>query len=321
MSNASSIDYTDTTANYLGPLFVIGAYQTPFLTMMGGMRGYKPAPGFIYAMEQYVKLESAAQRAVAESAAVAGSGTPRTYVKAQLTNTAQVMYYPIEVSYAKASERLKLGGVAFAEPMEVMQNELDFQTEMTLRQLAVDIEYSCLQGTYVAKDSYTAVGTTRGIVEAVTAGDCKVNGSSSSGVLTKAKIDSLSKLMADYGAPMTTPVLFAGSFQMQKLSDLYGWSPVGGAGAGLGGVRVNRIITQFFEADVVFAPYMPATAILIADMDKVQLRGVEVPGKGAVFVEPKGKVGAADMYQLYAQVGLDYGDPDFHGVLYNLASS
>jgi hypothetical protein len=323
MSNASSIDYTDVTANYLGVLFVIGANQTPFLTMMGGLRGYKPAPGFEYAMEQYAALETAAQRTVTEASAVAGSGTPKTYVKAQRTNTAQIMYYPIEVSYAKASERLKLAGVAYATPMEVMEDERDFQTRMTMMQLAVDIEYSCLQGTYVTKSAYNVNSTTRGIIEATTAGDCKINAGSgyTSNALSKAMVDDLSKKLADFGAPMTTPAIFVGSFQMQKLSNLYGWAPVGGAGAGLGGVRVERIITQFFEADVVFSPQMPASALLIADMDKCQLRGVEMPGKGAVFVEPKGKVGASDAFQLYAQLGLDYGDPNFHGVIYGLATS
>ena len=325
MSNASSIDYTDTTSNYLGVMRVVGANQTPFMNMMtgGSIRGYKPAPGFEYPMEQYASLESAAQRAVAESTAVAGTGTPRTYVKAQRTNTAQIMYYPIEVSYAKASERLKIAGVTYTNQADVMEDELAFQERMTLMQLGIDMEYSCLQGTYLSKSAYTTISTTRGIIEAVTAGHCKVNAAAvySDAKLSKAKVDDLSKLLADYGAPMTQPVIFAGSFQMQKLSDLYGWSPIGGAGAGLGGVRVNRLITQFFEADVVFAPQMPAGTLLIADMDKCQLRGIEVPGMGAIVLEEKGKVGAANSYQLYCQLGMDYGDPDFHGVIYGLATS
>jgi hypothetical protein len=80
-------------------------------------------------------------------------------------------------------------------------------------------------------------------------------------------------------------------------------------------------MTQFFEADVVFAPYIADSVLLIADMDKCQLRGGEVPGKGAIIVEEKGKVGAADSYQLIAQLGLDYSDAQFHGVIYGLATS
>ena len=143
----------------------------------------------------------------------------------------------------------------------------------------------------------------------------------SSAALSKALIDSLAKKMADSGAPLTKPVLFCGSFQAQKISDLFGWSPIGGAGAGLGGVRVNTIMTQFFECPVIFDAQMPTDTVLIADMDKVQLRGVDVPGKGAIVFEEMGKVGASWKYQLYGQLGLDYSDPNFHGSLYGLATS
>lgn len=323
-NNVGAITYTDNSPAYLGQLFVVGANQTPFLSMMGGMKGYKPASGFEFALEQYAAYEAAQQRVVTEAAAVAGTATPKTYVKAQRTNAIEIHYHNIEVSYAKAADRLKLSGIYYAEPFDVMQNEMDFQTQMVMGQLAIDMEYSCLQGTYVTKSAYDAASSTRGMVEAAS------GGTSSGGVnvvaagstaLTKAHIDSVSKKMADSGARLVRPVIFAGSFQMQKLSDLYGWSPIGGTGAGLGGVRVERLITQFFEAEVVFAPQMPASALLIADMAFCQLRGLEIPGRGAIVIEPKGKVGAADSYQLVAHLGLDYGDPNFHGVITGLATS
>lgn len=324
MSNTTGINYTDTTSNYLGTLYVIGENRTPALSMIGGMRGYKPAPGMEYAMEQYAALESAAQRTTAESDAVAGTNTARVYVKAQKTNTAQIMYYTIPVSYAKASERLKIAGLAFSTPQEVMEDELDFQTRMTLMQMALDLEYSILQGTYVTKAAYNTNAKTRGLIEAAEGGTSSGGTNytnASSGALSKELIDGVVKKIADSGAPMTKPVIFCNSFQIQKLSELYGWSPVGGAGTGLGGVRVDRLLTDFYEFDVVFDAQMPTDTLLFADMDKVQLRGVEVPGKGAIILEEMAKTGAAWKYQIYAQLGLDYGDPNFHGSLYGLATS
>jgi hypothetical protein len=324
MSNTTGVDYTDSTANYLGTLYVIGENRTPALSMIGGMRGYKPAPGFEYPMEQYVALETASQRTVSESDAVAGTATQRTYVKAQRTNSAQIGYYPIEVSYAKASERLKIAGVTYSTPQEVMEDELDFQTRMTLMQMAIDLERTIMQGTYVTKAAYNTNSTTRGLIEAAEGGTSSGGTNykdASSADLTKALVDEVVKKIADSGAPMTQPYMFANSFQIMKLSELYGWSPVGGAGTGLGGIRVERIMTDFFEFNVVFDAQMPTDTILFADMDKVQLRGVEVPGKGAIILEEKGKVGASESYQLYYQLGLDYGDPNFHGSLYALATS
>lgn len=323
-NNTTGTIYTDTTANYLGTLYVIGENRTPALSMIGGMRGYKPAPGFEFPMEQYAQLEAALQRTTAESDAVAGTNTQRTYVKAQRTNAAQIGYYTINVSYAKASERLKLGGVAFSTPQEVMEAELDFQTRMTLMQMALDLEYTILQGTYLTKSAYNTNSTTRGLIEAAEGGTSSGGlnyTNASSAALSKALVDGVVKKLADSGAPMTRPVIFCGSFQMGKLSDLYGWSPVGGPGAGIGGVRVEKLITQFYEFDVVFDAQMPTDTILFADMDKVQLRGVEVPGKGAIVLEEMAKTGAAWKYQLYYQLGLDYGDPNFHASLYGLATS
>jgi hypothetical protein len=325
MANTTGIALTDNTYNYLGPLYVIGENRTPALSMIGGMRGYKPAPGFEYAMEQYAALESAAQRTTTEALAAAGTGTQRTYVKAQRTNAAQIMYYPVEVSYAKASERLKLAGLSFSTPQEVMESELDFQYRMTLLQMALDLEYTILQGTYLTKSGSTVNSTTRGLIEAAEGGTSSggLNKTdASAAALSKALMDGIAKKLADSGAPLTRPVIFCGSFQAQAISDLYGWTPMGGAGAGLGGVRVNRIMTQFFEAEVVFDAQMPADTILIADMDKIQLRGVEIAGKGgAIVFEELGKTGAAWKYQLYAQLGLDYSDPNFHASLYNLSTT
>jgi hypothetical protein len=324
--NYESIGYADINDNYLGPFFVIGANQTPFLSMMGGIRGYKPAPGFSYPMEQYTLLESATQAVYSEADSVAGAQTPTTYGKAQGLNTCQIMQRNITVSYAKAAERLRIAGVTYSTPQEFMQEELDFQTEMAMRQMAIDFEFSCLQGTYLTRTDSSTATTTGGICTAIEAAGTSAgftaedagNSGESGAALTKAMVDSCVKKMADAGAPMTNMVIFAGSYQIQALSDLYGWSPVGGPGEGLGGIRVNRLMTQFFEADVVFAPQMRVDDILFCDIDKCQIRGAEVPGKGAIFVEPKGKTGASDQYQLIAHLGMDYGDTRFHGLIYDL---
>ena len=39
------------------------------------------------------------------------------------------------------------------------------------------------------------------------------------------------------------------------------------------------------------------------------------PGKGNFFLEPLAKTGAAEKYQLFGQIGLDYGFEKLHGKL------
>ena len=316
-NNTTGPVYAD-YGQYIGPLFTIGANQTPFLGYVGGLNGYVPAATFEFPMEVYSQLEAASATGVTEAAAVAGTNTQEAYLKAQLTNTCQMFLRNITVSYVKISERAKIEGIAFRDS-QAFQDELTYQTSMNLQQLAVNMELAALTGTYATKTNSSSIPQTRGIITATQAGACKVDASSNP--LTTDHIDAVAKLMADGGAPFTNMVLFCNSFQKKAITDLYGWSPIAAAGTGMGGVNVARITTNFFDADVVFAPQVPAAKILIADMDKVSLRGIEVPGLGAVFVEEKGKVGAGYAYQMYAQLGIDYSDPSFHGVIYGLTTS
>lgn len=46
-----------------------------------------------------------------------------------------------------------------------------------------------------------------------------------------------------------------------------------------------------------------------------------LPGKGNFFLEPLSKTGAADKYQIYGQLGLDYGAEWYHGKLTGLGTT
>jgi hypothetical protein len=308
--------------NYLGAFFLLGANQTPFLNYIGGINGYKKVVGETFPLDVYTSLESAAQNVVTEANAVAGTGTAITYTRAQHTNYIQTMLRNIQVSYKKMSDRWKLAGIYYATPLDMVQAELDFQTEMNLRQLAVDMEFSCFQGTGVAPSANTTSVTTLGLVKTGSNGGIQTNRvNGGSGYLTKAMIDECVKDMADNGAPFNDPVMFCGSYQKAKISDLYGWAPVAASGTGLGGVAVESIETDFARIPVVFAPKALASTVVIAEMSEMKIAGWEVPGKGAIFVEPKAKTGASESYQLFAQLGLDYGEESHSGCIYGLLYS
>ena len=322
MANDDIVDQTDVSLNYIGPLFVLGANQTPCLNMIGGLNGYRPCAAFNFPVTVYASLDSAAQTVVSEDTAIAGSSTARTYDKAQAYNTIQTMLRIIEVSYAKLSDRNTLSGLAISNVDLAVQNELDFQTEMALRQLAVDLEFSILQGQYVARSNSAAEAKTRGLVGTGANGAIQTNRvNAGSAALTTANINSLVKSMADNGAPFRNPVMFVNSFQKQKISALYGWAPVAAPGNGLGGTAVQVIETDFARIPVVFAPKALNSTVTIAEMSELTLRGLPVPGKGAVFREPLAKTAASEKYQLYAQLGLDYGEESHHGVIYGLTTS
>ena len=57
--------YTDREdLNYLGRLYLIGANQTPFLNMIGGLNAGKTSQSFLFPMAQPYSLAAASQPAI-----------------------------------------------------------------------------------------------------------------------------------------------------------------------------------------------------------------------------------------------------------------
>ncbi len=310
--------YTDREdLNYLGELFLVGAFRTPFLNMAGGLSGAraKKSNSFIFPVAQPWTLAGASQPAITEDQSRTGQ-TATTITRAQDTNTVQIFQKTVEVSYAKQATFGEISGVAIAGDQPV-KNELEFQKMAQLRQIALDADYSMLNGTYQAASNATTAAKMRGIITACTTNT--VDGSA--GTLTKALLDALLLEMFNSGAVFENIVAFCGGFQKQKISDVYGYAP---ENRNVGGVNINQIETDFGNIGVVLAPNVPAATILLADMNYVYPVFCPVPGKpggGLLFYEDLAQSGASLKGQMYGQVGIDYGPEEYHGTLTNLATS
>lgn len=308
--------YTDREdLNYLGKLFLIGANQTPFLNMIGGLTGGgKISNAFTFPIAQPWALRAADQSTnVMSEATSISSVTPTTYVRAQDSNTVQIMKYNYGVSLAKQSAFGEISGLAIAGQNQPVVDELDFQRMAALRQMAIDIEFSFLQGTYVAQNLSSTVAKTRGIIEACVTNT--VDGGAAA--LSKAMIKALLLEMASKGGQFVNPVMFVGGFQKQALSDLYGYAP---ESVNVGGVNIESIYTDFAQIGVVYDPFMPTDKLLIADMSVIS--PVFCPVNGQVILDQEVAITTAQRGgYLYAQVGLDYGPEEYHGTLVNLKDS
>jgi len=308
--------YTDREdLNYLGELFLVGAYKTPFLNMIGGLDGAnsKVTRSFAHPIAQPWSLSSASQPAITEAASVTGQ-TPTTITRAQDFNTVQIFQKAVESSYAKQSTYGEISGLAIADPGQPVKDELEFQKMAQLRQIAIDADYSMLNGTYQAGSDATTAAKMRGIITA-----CTTNTVAAGSVaLTKAILDSLLKEMADNGAVWEEMVFFCNSFQKQAISDIYGYAP---EDRNVGGVNVKQIETDFAQVGISYAPNVPAGTILIADMNYCYPVFCPVPGKGLLFYDEVAKAGASNGGQLYGQIGLDYGAEEYHGTITGLATS
>lgn len=320
MANVNATGTVWNCPNYVGELYLIGANQTPFLNMIGGLQGnaVRTVSDFEFSLAQPWSLETAAQPAVTETASLTAP-TPWTYVRGQDKNTCQIFHRSVKVSYAKQSVTGSVTadgttGLVDITDQQPVQNEVDFQIAAHIRQISVNVEYTFLNGVYQQATSAGVAAKTRGIVTACTTNT--VNAANAA--LSRTLVNTLVASMAANGAEFINPVIFCNAFQKQKISEIFGYAP---QDRNIGGLNIKQVETDFALMGVVWAPFMPTNSLLIADLSVCNPVFLPVPGKGVLFYEAIDKAGAADAGQIYGQIGLDYGPEEYHGTITSLATS
>ena len=298
--------------NYVGELFNVTPNDTPFLSAIGGMTGGKSVTSKQFTW-QTVDNAAAAQT-------VALEGADPTYAertRSEVTNVTQIMQYGVNVSYTKQAATGNLSGESIIGNQPV-QDELAFQLDMAMKRAARDIEFSFLQGTYVADTDMATERKTRGLLEAISTNEV----AAAAAALDQAKVEDALKQMADSGAPFEMPVIMANSFQKQKLSSIYSSAlALAPRDRNIGGVNITTIETDFGQVGIVYDRHMPIDDVAIVDLAFCKPVFLDIPGKGHFFVEPLAQSGAAYKFQVYGEIGLEYGPEQFHAKITNLATS
>ena len=298
--------------NYVGELFNVTPNDTPFLSAIGGMTGGKSVTSKQFTW-QTVDNAAAAQTAVVEGADPVYAERTRS----EVTNVTQIMQYGVNVSYTKQAATGNLSGESIIGNQPV-QDELAFQLDMAMKRAARDIEFSFLQGTYVADTNISTARKTRGMLEAISTNEV----AAAAAALDQAKVEDALKQMADSGAPFEMPVIMANSFQKQKLSSIYSSAlALAPRDRNIGGVNITTIETDFGQVGIVFDRHLPADDVVIVDLAFCKPVFLDIPGKGHFFVEPLAQSGAAYKFQVYGEIGLEYGPEQFHAKITNLSTS
>lgn len=320
MANVNAVGTSWNCPNYTGELYLIGANQTPFLGMIGGLEGgnVRTVTSFEFPLAQPWALETASQPAITETASLTAPN-PWTYVRGQDTNTVQIFHRAVSISYAKQSQPGSIvadstTGLVDKNENQPVQNEKDFQIGAHLRQIAVNAEYTFLNGAYQKATSAGVAAKSRGIITAAVTNAVNAGG----GQLTRTMFNTLVRTMATNGSEFRNPVIFCNAFQKQMITEIYGYAP---QDRNVGGMNIKQIETDFAMFGVIWAPNVPTNTVLVADLDVCKPVFLPVPGKGVLFYEELSKTGAAESGQIYGQIGLDYGPEEFHGVITNLATS
>jgi hypothetical protein len=313
------------TVNYRGVLYLYGKSKAPFLAAIGGRS--KRVSAWTFPLASPWTLSAGAQTVQSEDDA-AGAGTIQTVSRGQDTNVCQIMKYDVQTTFKKQSLANDFSGVNSLDPNPVL-DELGFQKKAGLMQLAKNIEKSFLDSTYVAASTSATATATRGLSEAITTNTVAAG----SKKLEKAMIEELVREMIDSGAPFENVVMLCNVFQMQQISDIYGYAPMDRS---VGGVAIDQFLVP--GAGVIrtlFSPEMPAGSVFLAELSVCAPVYVPVSYVADGNLEPQMQGGAVDvLFQpsqvvmgaarggfLYTQIGLDYGPEEYHGSITGLATS
>lgn len=157
--------------------------------------------------------------------------------------------------------------------------------------------------------------------------DITVDGSGTvkaAGALTKTLIDTaLDSVWTNRGINQDMePTLIVNSFQKRMLTKLY----ITDAGfqeqsRNVGGVSVTTIETDFGTLNILMDRAQPSDLLTFTHLRLLKPKFLIIPGKGFLFVEPLSKSGAAENYQLYGEVGLEYGDEGQHAKISGLTTA
>ena len=226
-------------------------------------------------------------------------------------NAIQIFQRTAQITYADDSDYSTLAGVPSMNGLNPVTDKKAFQVASNLRQVAVDLEYTLINGAYVKKTASGTASQSRGLSTAITTNVIDALG----GTVDKPMFNSLTKTMVDNGADLDGSVILVNSTYKQKLSELFALQERSNT---VGGVAVEVIATDFGNLNVVYTPQVAQTEIIIADISVCSVAILPIEGE-ALKVEDLAKTGASQPVQIYGQMGFDYGIELSHGKITNLA--
>jgi len=339
MANADAIATSWNTPQYHGMLLTQGLTDKHcrFLSMIGGLAnlgatgGLKRAKAFKYPLNSKNELDAAAQQDITENE-TAAVPTPRNYDRSQDEyGYIQIFHKGVGSTWASESELTKLSGLALTGEVEALNDPFLSNFNMTMRQLAVDIEYHMLQGKVNESASADEASRMAGLFatqnkDGGAAHTIDTNKVDCGGdALTVADIDAMLLLLKETSyAPMQNPVFIGKYSSIKNLADLYGVTIMAGPQNTIGTAygRIETIVTQAGTFPLVEIPQCPVAVIGLIDLAYISPVWLPVPERngrpgGLLFYTPVALAGAADKGQIYTQVGLTYTAEKYHGKLYN----
>lgn len=297
-------------------LFNKGNTRTPFLSMIGGKTGYTNSVEFILGQE-YASEDGDIPN-ISETGSL--TAPEASYItRKQNTNVTQIFQDAVAISYAKMSNMGTLAGANLDGQTANPQNELDFQVANKMKKLARSIEKTFIQGTYNKATNDGEVNKTRGMDSAIVTNVIPADGA----VLDIWLVNDLVQKIRDNGGDISNLTLWVDTTGLNQLngSAVESGVELGKAYESEYGIQVRDLLLPIGKIKIALGEFIPAGTVYAFNFDAIRPIEQPVPSKGNFFLEPLAKTGAGEKYQLFGQIGLDYGNEVLHGKITGLSTT
>lgn len=302
--------------NYSGLLFNKGNTRTPFSTMISGKRKITQSVSFPTGQEY--ATEGGSQPSISETASLTAP-TPSFVKRDQKENVTQIFHESVAMSYGKESNMQTLSGLNIAGQVENPRNELDFQVAAKMTKIARDIEYTFINGVYAKAANDTTANKTRGMDKAITTNIVAAENAP----LTVWMVNDLMGKIYKSNAPVDNLTLWLDGISLNQLNAdaAKNGLTIIPASREVNGIQITTLIMPMGEIGVRLGEFVPAGTAFAFNFDAIAPVEQPTPGKGNFFLEPLAKVGAAEQYQIFGQIGLDHGMEWYHGKINGISTS
>lgn len=315
MSAATGVGTTYNLPNYAGELFTVSREDTPFLSAIGGLTSGESAGSTLIEWQTEDLRDADITRQRLEGATAPGS---EERARSRVSNVLEIHQEVVELSYTRQATNRMLNTdgekMVTIGTMTLPENELQHQIDLTLKQVARDVNKSFIQGTFQNPTTNTQPRKTRGLVEAITT---NVVTATTANLTEDLVLDTMQKVWENGGIREgETRTILVGAKVKRALSKVFikenGYRETSRS---VGGVNVQAIETDFGTCNIMLDNDVPADTLLVVSLEECSPVFLEIPGKGTLFAESLGRTGASDKVQIYGEIGLKYGAEQHHGKL------
>lgn len=297
-------------------LFNKGNVRTPFLSMIGGKTKYTNSVKFVLGQEY--ASEDGDIPAISETASL--TAPDASYItRSQKYNVTQIFMDAVAISYAKQSNMNTLAGVNLAGQQANPKNELDFQVANKMRKMSRAIEKTFIQGQYNEATKDSEVNKTRGMNQAIVTNVVAAGGKALDTWLVEQLVNKIDAANGD----ISNLTLWVDNTAFQQLhgNAVEMGVPVGDFKTNEYGIQIRDLYLPSTTVHVAKGEFIPEGTAYLFNFETIAPVEQVVPGKGNFFLEPLAKTGAGEKYQLFGQIGLDYGNEAFHGKITGLSTT